>query len=78
MFKMKKMLAVTLALLLLFVAAPVMAAGEKPLAMIDIFTVNDFHGRLLAEGEQPGAAALAGALRKLQETNPQGASHGQP
>ena len=73
MFKMKKLLAVTLALLLLFVAAPVMAAGEKPLAMIDIFTVNDFHGRLLAEGEQPGAAALAGALRKLQETNPQGA-----
>lgn len=73
MFKMRKLLAATLALLLLFVAAPVMAAGEKPLAMIDIFAVNDFHGRLLAEGEQPGAAAVAGALRKLQEANPQGA-----
>ena len=73
MRKIHKILSVMLALLLLTVATPVMAAGEKPLAMIDILTVNDFHGRLLADRTQPGAAAVVGALRKLQESNPQGA-----
>ena len=72
MMRCRKLLAVALALLLLLLATPVMAAGDRPLVMLDILTVNDFHGRLVAEGEQPGAAALAGALRKLQENNPQG------
>lgn len=72
MFKLHKLSAVMLALLLLVLTTPVMAADEKPLAMIDILTVNDFHGRLLAGDDQPGAASLVGALRTLQENNPQG------
>ncbi len=72
MMRLRNLLAVTLALLLTVLATPALAAGDKPFVMLDVLTVNDFHGRLAPQGDQPGAAALVGTLRKLQENNPQG------
>lgn len=54
-------------------AAPAMAADGK---VIDIYTMNDFHGRLEAsaagtvDGSTPGAASLASAYATLKAENP--------
>ncbi len=54
-------------------AMPVLAAdNNKPLVLLDILTVNDFHGALVAEGSNPGAGALVQTIRKISERNPRG------
>lgn len=72
MMRLRNWLAATLLLVLTALAQPVLAAGDRPFVMLEVLTVNDFHGRLTPQGDQPGAAALVGTLRKLQENNPQG------
>lgn len=47
-------------------------AQEKPLVEIDLYTVNDFHGALRAEGDSPGAAKLSGVLQQVGQNNPLG------
>lgn len=37
---------------------------------IQILGTNDFHGRLLANGDEAGAAQFAGAVAQLESTNP--------
>jgi 5'-nucleotidase len=37
---------------------------------IQILATNDFHGRLLANGSEAGAAQFAGAIAQLESTNP--------
>lgn len=37
---------------------------------IDVVTVNDFHGRIEADGAAAGAAVLAGAVKQFREANP--------
>jgi 5'-nucleotidase len=55
-------------------AAPlaVVAAAPAHAAPIDIqiLATNDFHGRLLANGSEAGAAQFAGAVAQLESTNP--------
>ena len=58
-------------MVLILAALPVMAE-EKPFVEIDIYSVNDFHGALRAEGTKPGAAVLAGAIQQLGAQNPAG------
>lgn len=56
-------------------AAPASAADER---VIDVYTMNDFHGRLEAsagssvDGSVPGAASLASAYATLSAGNPTG------
>lgn len=50
----------------LLVAPPAYAADTQ----IQIIATNDFHGRILDEGAQAGAAKLAGALTALRAANP--------
>jgi len=45
------------------------SATEPPVS-IDIATINDFHGRIEADGAAAGAAVLAGAVKQLREANP--------
>ncbi len=47
-------------------AAPAHAAPTT----IQILGTNDFHGRLLANGDEAGAAQFAGAVAQLESTNP--------
>ncbi|UGS26472.1 5'-nucleotidase C-terminal domain-containing protein [Microbacterium resistens] len=49
-------------------AAPALAAGEP--VSIDVVTVNDFHGRIEADGASAGAAVLAGAVQQFRSENP--------
>ncbi|WP_243230583.1 ExeM/NucH family extracellular endonuclease [Microbacterium sp. CIAB417] len=45
-------------------------SSEIPPVSIDIVTINDFHGRIEADGAAAGAAVLAGAVQQLREANP--------
>ncbi|TFD69774.1 5'-nucleotidase C-terminal domain-containing protein [Cryobacterium ruanii] len=46
-------------------AAPVSAA--EPPVTIDVLTINDFHGRIEADGSAAGAAVLAGAVNQFRD-----------
>lgn len=46
--------------------------AEAAPVQIDIYSVNDLHGRLRAAENTPGAARLAAALNLLTEANPKG------
>ncbi|WP_261166929.1 choice-of-anchor I family protein [Microbacterium sp. Marseille-Q6965] len=37
---------------------------------VQVLTINDFHGRIEANGDEAGAAVLAGAVDKYRDTNP--------
>lgn len=50
----------------LLVAPPAHAATTD----VQILATNDFHGRLLANGAEAGAAVLAGAVKQLRAQNP--------
>jgi 5'-nucleotidase len=41
-----------------------------PPVSIDIATINDFHGRIEADGAAAGAAVLAGAVQSVRDANP--------
>ena len=69
---MKKIGAIILMILVLMMAALPVMAEEKPFVEIDIYSVNDFHGALRAEGGKPGVALLAGAIQQLGAENPAG------
>ena len=45
------------------------SATEPPVS-IDIATINDFHGRIEADGAAAGAAVLAGAVQSVRDANP--------
>ncbi|WP_226532161.1 ExeM/NucH family extracellular endonuclease [Microbacterium paraoxydans] len=45
-------------------------SAEIPPVSIDVVTVNDFHGRIEADGAAAGAAVLAGAVKQFREENP--------
>lgn len=45
-------------------------SSEIPPVNIDIVTINDFHGRIEADGAAAGAAVLAGAVKQVREANP--------
>lgn len=66
-----KNIGIKLVLLLLLLPLTTLAA-EKPLVEIDIYSINDFHGYLRAEGTAPGAAVLAGTTYELMKQNPTG------
>lgn len=70
--RMKKTGAIILLILVLMMAALPVMAEEKPFVEIDIYSVNDFHGALRAEGAKPGVALLAGAIQQLITENPAG------
>jgi 5'-nucleotidase len=53
-------------LAVLSTTAPAHAAPVE----IQILGTNDFHGRLLANGDEAGAAQFAGAVAQLESTNP--------
>ena len=46
-------------------AAPVSAA--EPPVTIDVLTINDFHGRIEADGTMAGAAVIAGAVNQFRD-----------
>ncbi|WP_337366450.1 5'-nucleotidase C-terminal domain-containing protein [Phascolarctobacterium sp.] len=60
-----------LIMLLLLLSAAVSAA-EKPLVEIDIYSINDFHGHLRAEGTDPGISCLSATVNALMKQNPTG------
>ncbi|MGE4588582.1 MAG: bifunctional UDP-sugar hydrolase/5'-nucleotidase [Acidaminococcaceae bacterium] len=68
----KKTWAIFVMVMVLMMAALPVMAEEKPLVEIDIYSVNDFHGALRAEGTKPGIAVLAGAIQQLGAENPAG------
>ncbi|MPT15214.1 MAG: ExeM/NucH family extracellular endonuclease [Microbacterium sp.] len=45
-------------------------SSEVPPVNIDVVTVNDFHGRIEADGAAAGAAVLAGAVQQFRAANP--------
>ena len=45
-------------------------SATAPPVSIDIATINDFHGRIEADGAAAGAAVLAGAVRDVRAKNP--------
>lgn len=45
-------------------------SSEIPPVSIDVVTVNDFHGRIEADGAAAGAAVLAGAVKQFRAENP--------
>ncbi|WP_223626519.1 ExeM/NucH family extracellular endonuclease [Microbacterium sp. EST19A] len=45
-------------------------SSEIPPVSIDVVTVNDFHGRIEADGAAAGAAVLAGAVEQFRAENP--------
>ncbi|MGF3055935.1 5'-nucleotidase C-terminal domain-containing protein [Microbacterium sp. YY-01] len=51
------------------ITTPAYAAPEDPVT-IDVVTVNDFHGRIEADGAAAGAAVLAGAVQSVRAENP--------
>ena len=57
-------------LLLLCLLQPLSLSAEN--VRIDILSINDFHGALLEEGKNPGAAKLAGFMKELRGKNPKG------
>jgi 5'-nucleotidase len=45
-------------------------SSEIPPVDIDVVTINDFHGRIEADGAAAGAAVLAGAVKSVRDANP--------
>ncbi|WP_426184609.1 ExeM/NucH family extracellular endonuclease [Microbacterium sp. TWP3-1-2b2] len=45
-------------------------SSEIPPVSIDVVTINDFHGRIEADGAAAGAAVLAGAVQSVRDANP--------
>ncbi|GAA1532765.1 5'-nucleotidase [Microbacterium ginsengiterrae] len=45
-------------------------SSDVPPVDIDIVTINDFHGRIEADGAAAGAAVLAGAVQSVRDANP--------
>ncbi|MFF5625649.1 ExeM/NucH family extracellular endonuclease [Microbacterium sp. NPDC012755] len=45
-------------------------SATTPPVSIDVVTVNDFHGRIEADGAAAGAAVLAGAVKQFRAENP--------
>ncbi|MDQ0644657.1 ExeM/NucH family extracellular endonuclease [Microbacterium murale] len=45
-------------------------SSEIPPVSIDVVTINDFHGRIEADGVAAGAAVLAGAVQSVRDANP--------
>ncbi|WP_336645846.1 ExeM/NucH family extracellular endonuclease [Microbacterium sp. USHLN186] len=45
-------------------------SSTVPPVSIDIATINDFHGRIEADGASAGAAVLAGAVAQVRKENP--------
>ncbi|WDH79541.1 ExeM/NucH family extracellular endonuclease [Microbacterium esteraromaticum] len=45
-------------------------SASAPPVSIDIATINDFHGRIEADGAAAGAAVLAGAVQHVRDENP--------
>lgn len=45
-------------------------SATPPPVSIDVVTVNDFHGRIEADGAAAGAAVLAGAVKQFRAANP--------
>ncbi|MFJ4173533.1 ExeM/NucH family extracellular endonuclease [Microbacterium sp. NPDC089696] len=45
-------------------------SSEIPPVSIDVVTMNDFHGRIEADGAAAGAAVVAGAVQQFREENP--------
>ena len=43
---------------------------QEDTAVIDVVSINDFHGRIAASGESAGAAVLAGAVASFRDANP--------
>ena len=54
------------------IASPAFAAdvSETSPVDIDIVTINDFHGRIEADGAAAGAAVLSGAVNSVRDANP--------
>lgn len=76
--QVRRMGVATAAALSLFAGSAVAAQAsiaepEQPTAeavvTLDIFSINDFHGRIQAEAQSAGAAVLAGAVAKQREAN---------
>ncbi|MFS0852796.1 ExeM/NucH family extracellular endonuclease [Microbacterium sp. 179-I 3D4 NHS] len=44
--------------------------GDVPPVSIDVVTINDFHGRIEADGAAAGAAVVAGAVQQFRAANP--------
>ncbi len=44
--------------------------GNQDPVSIDVVTINDFHGRIEAEGRSAGAAVVAGAVEQFRGDNP--------
>lgn len=51
-------------------ALPATAAAAPGDTEIQILGINDFHGRIVADGQNAGAAVLAGAVKELTADNP--------
>lgn len=45
-------------------------SSEIPPVSIDVVTMNDFHGRIEADGAAAGAAVVAGAVQQFRSENP--------
>ena len=45
-------------------------SSEVPPVSIDVVTMNDFHGRIEADGAAAGAAVVAGAVQQFRAANP--------
>nr|WP_314844852.1 ExeM/NucH family extracellular endonuclease [uncultured Microbacterium sp.] len=45
-------------------------SSEIPPVSIDVVTMNDFHGRIEADGAAAGAAVVAGAVQQFRQENP--------
>ena len=57
---------------LFFLTFPAAAAEPDESIKLQILTVNDFHGALLENGKNPGAAKLTAELQFLRSKNPDG------
>ena len=62
--------AVATACALAFLPAAANAAVEPDTTDIRVLTINDFHGRIEANGDEVGAAVLAGAVAQYKAENP--------
>ncbi|WP_411731535.1 choice-of-anchor I family protein [Paeniglutamicibacter sp.] len=51
-------------------AVPAPAPAEPATTSIQVLGINDFHGRIEANGAEAGAAVLGGAVKELKEKNP--------
>jgi 5'-nucleotidase len=53
------------------VASPATAGAAEPATVpVQVLTINDFHGRLVADGAQAGAAVVSGAVQQLRAAQP--------